>query len=360
MLKKVTFSVLFFLILLEVGTRFVMMSFFQTPFFKPSNIIYEYYPILKDVSNYKYDKSRKNLLILGGSVVFNDTIHVGKEADAFLNMQTTTYKAHFCALDKLIPNDEFNVLSLSMSAHNSLDSWYKYQYCKRKGIKFDYIFVYHGINDQRTNNIWANRFDEYYRHVEFYDDLYLINHHPEINFTTIPYLVDWFILNFKKDRQGLERYISKDVFMGLLTGEPEEFVKEGKDIKTAVTFKRNYERIINLAKKKNEKVVLSTYAWNQPEDYTFEAFYEKQLPYYDEQLFPTELYGMPENIRKGLQIHNNIINTLSKEHPDLPYIDVNSNIPDTHEYFNDVCHLTDKGCQQLAHLIYRSLGGNKH
>jgi hypothetical protein len=333
----------------------MMMTLFETPFFKPSKIIESYYPIFKDIQNYKYDKNKINLLVLGGSVVYNDTIHVGKEAKSFLNMPTVTYDAHFCAINKLIPEAEFNVLSLAMSGHNSLDSWYKYKYCKRNNIKFDYVLPYHGINDLRTNNIWRKNFNINYRHVEFYDELYIINRHPEINFFTAPFMIDWLILGLKKEKQGPSRYISKDVFMGLLTGNPEEHVKQGGDIKTNVSFRRNYNKIIRLAKRKHETVVLATYASNQPDDYDFEKFYRKELPYYDEQLFPTELYGMPEHIKKGLELHNSIIRSLANENPKLPFIDVDFNIPNTKEYFNDACHLTDKGCRQLAHLIYQKL-----
>lgn len=355
MIKKLVLSFLIFVLLLEYGTRTMMISLFDTPFFRPAKIIENYYPIFKDIDNYTYQKGKKNLLVLGGSVVYNDTIHVGKEAKSFLNMPTVTYDAHFCALNMLLPNDEFNVLSLAMSGHNSLDSWYKYKYCKRKNIKFDYVLPYHGINDLRTNNIWRERFNENYRHVEFYDDLFIINRHPEMNVTVIPFMFDWLILSFKKRKQGLSRYISKDVFMGLLTGEPEEHVKQGFDIKTNVTFRRNYDRIIKLARRRNETVIIATYANNQPDDYDFKKFYNKQLPYYDEQLFPTELYGMPEHIQNGLNVHNNIIRSLANQNPDFPFIDIDFNVPNTKEYFNDVCHLTDKGCRQMAHLIYQNL-----
>lgn len=342
------FTIVFSLFLFELTARVWMMVSFQTPFFSPSKILYKYYPILENIKEYNYNNDKINVLVLGGSVVYNDTIVVGKDADAFLNMPGTSYSAHFCALDQTMDSNKFNVLSLAMSAHNSLDSWYKYKYCKKLGLDFDYIFVYHGINDQRTNNIWQNRFDDDYRHVEFYDDLYVINHHSEINITAIPFMLDWIKLSFLKKKQGLQRYISKDIFMGLLKGNPEPHVLEGKEIKTAVTFRRNYENIIQLAEQHQEKVVLSTYAWNLPLDYDFKKFYNKELPYYQEQLFPTELYGMPNNIRNGLQIHNNIVRELSVAHPNLPFIDMDKNIPDSSTYFNDVCHLTDEGCSLMA------------
>jgi hypothetical protein len=68
--------------------------------------------------------------------------------------------------------------------------------------------------------------------------------------------------------------------------------------------------IIDLAAKKNEKVVLTTYASYIPNNYTYKKFTNKELDY-GQQIFPIELYGIPENINLGLIAHNEIIYSLS-------------------------------------------------
>ena len=346
MIKKILSVLIIFFLFFEVGSRIALTLLFESSFSKPSNIIYTYYPELKQLKDYHYDENKENVLVLGGSVVYNDSVLISGGAHGFLNMEVDEYYAQLCAIDKLLPKDQFNVLSLSFPGHNSLDSKYKYEYCKNQ--QFDFMFLYHGINDLRTNNIEAAKFNNNYRHIEFYDDLHVIRKHKEIDYTTIPFTIHWLIHSIKKKGTKKDDYIPKEIFFGLLTGNPEPFIQYGDEIKSKNPFLRNIEEIIQMATKRNETIILTTYAWNLPEEYTLKKFFDKQLDVYDAQLFPVEFYGQPEHIRKGIKLHNSIIKSLATKYDAMRILDFEAKLPKTKDYFNDVCHLNQEGCSIMA------------
>jgi len=326
------------LLLLEATARTGFALTFNTPFFRSERIMLHFYPDLDKVKDYQYDESSINLLVLGGSVVTH------KVLDAKWNDEEVT--SVFCNMESLLDKDRFNTVSLAMAGHNSLDSRIKYNYLKKH--RFDAIFLYHGINDTRTNNISKSKFDKRYRHIEFYDDLAVVVRHPEMNITTLPFMMDWLVHSLATRRK---EYIPKELFYGLLFfDEPEPFLMEGGDIKSGEVFRSNFEKIIEIAANKQEYVVLSTYAWFIPGNYTYAAFKQRKLDY-DEQLWPVELYGLPDNVRSGLIRHNEIIRELHSKYSEYGFLDMEAALTKGKMHFNDVCHLNSAGCIKMAEAL---------
>ncbi len=173
---------------------------------------------------YQYSKDKVNVLILGGSVVSDEKFEV--------NVNNQKAQVSFCNFYNLLDTANiFNLVSLAKSGHNTLDSYTKFSQCSNQ--KFDYVFVYHGINDLRANNIEYRSFDKKYRHIEFYDDIAVVEMHPELNYFSIPFLVHWTIHSIEKRSKF---YIPKEIFNGLLNGEPESYVNEGNDLKSKESF----------------------------------------------------------------------------------------------------------------------------
>jgi len=321
-------------LLIEVTVRLFLSVNFKVPIFEYSNPIGQYYPELAKAEEYQYDENKTNLLVLGGSVVYDGTI--------IQELNGQTIETSFCDFTSLLPSEEFNVLSVAAPGHNSLDSWYKYDFLKDE--KFDVVFVYHGINDTRTNNIRENMFDVDYRHIEFYDDLWIVRNSGYQRRSRIPFTVKWIAHSMRKFRK---KYIPREFFYGLLAGEPEPYLQEGKFIKSTASFKRNLNYIYVMSKSKGEQFVMGTFAWHLPDDYSYDKFKNKELDY-DQQLYPTELYGLAINVERGLIAHNKVIRELFSQEPAINIIAANEIIPKNGEHFDDVCHLNQLGCSILG------------
>ena len=329
---------------LEAGVRTFLYIKFKIPFFQPEKILLNYYPELKPALKNNSTDAGLKILVLGGSVVYDSTV------TAMVN--DTPHHSTFCNLSYLLkknlqiiqPDLEAVVVSLAKPAHNSLDSWYKYKYLKN--ARFDFVIIYHGINDTRANNSPSNVFDINYRHIAFYNELHVLNRHPEINITVLPYFIDLHIQRALMN-EGYRKTIPKDFSEFFNAEHLHELFRFGDTIKTGETFKRNLENILRLAQMKQETVLLSTYAHYMPDNYTLERFLNRELDY-AEQVYPAEIYGSPAHVKAGIEQHNEIAKTLHMEYPEIQLIDFDNVIPKDGKHFNDICHLTDVGCEILA------------
>lgn len=336
-------SIFFFILIFEVFSRGYISKKFGAPLLNPSKLIKAFYPELNKLNNYQYTDDKINLLVLGGSVVYDGEIDIVYQGDSI--------KSSFCDFTKLLPSERYNVLSLSASAHNSLDS--RYKYALLKDYRFDYVFVYHGINDTRANNIKASAFDKDYRHMEFYDDIYIYFRHPEINYCTSLFVVDWI---FHLACKRIKYYIPREFVQSMFTTAIDNSIfEQGGDIKTEEVFHNNLSQIIKMADERSEKVILSTYAWSLDSNYSLAKFKNKELDY-DEQLWPTELYGRADNVQKGLQVHNEVIRKIAAQNlSNVVFIDAESQITKGKLFFNDVCHLNQNGCLLLEEVVQKAI-----
>jgi hypothetical protein len=128
----------------------------------------------------------------------------------------------------------------------------------------------------------------------------------------------------------------------------------GSEIRSAVPFELNLEKIIQLAQERGQKVLIMTFASCFPADYKRSDFEAGLIPYgegMDEGL-PIELFGLPDNIRQGLMVHNNILRELAYKHR-CYFIDQARLMDDYPEYFIDVCHFSKQGITAFAINIGR-------
>ena len=143
--------------------------------------------------------------------------------------------------------DSYNA---AVAGHTSLDNRIKYDLLDKQ--RFDLVLYYEAINENRANNIPPKDFRADYSHIKWYSDIYLLQAHPEINFTVIPFLVDK-VSRAIKDRLTNRVYISQEEVDQI-------YVPYGGDIKTAASFGKNIGDIIKIASKRKEKLVLMSYA----------------------------------------------------------------------------------------------------
>ena len=253
-----------------------------------------------------------DVLLLGGSVLEQ----VSEEFEQQL---------HNCFEDEF--GLQVRVFTLSKSAHTSRDSFLKY--IKLSDKQFDLVVVYHGINDVRMNCCPESVFKDDYTHCAWYRSL---QRRLAAGKLTIP---------------GLIREQTANVFA---LGEPEDkFLEFGGTIKTARPFRHNLEKIVWSAHVKDQIVLLMTFAFFVPTDYSQEKFKRGELDYRPGRYhFPLETWGKPCHVVATIKAHNAQIRDLVKQYDTLIFVDQHRQLQLDGRHFSDPCHLTDVGCRAFV------------
>src|SRR5262249_50877564 len=151
----------------------------------------------------------------------------------------------------------------------SRDSLLKYRSLAHQ--RFDLVIVYNSINDTRMNNCPPEVFRADYTHCTWYRQL---KRYEDSAF--FRHCVLAFSLARLGDRIseafGNEQLLPR-------SDPPEAWRHFGADIKTRATFEANLSEIVTTAKTKGERVVLMTFAYHVPPDYSLEAFRAGKLDY---------------------------------------------------------------------------------
>lgn len=333
-------QVLIIVILLEVGSRVFWRVKFGIPFWATDEIIYAFYPQLKDIKQGPGPKNPDsiNILFLGGSVLNNRWSGV----EAILREKLSG------KLPKTI-----NIYNLAEVAHTTLDSYYKYKYLDN--IPFDLVVVYHGINDTRTNNAPPTVFRDDYWHYSWYRFIKLYDKYRlEIKYISFPYTAYY----------GLIKFCERLRIIPLIKaqGYKDDWLQYGATIKTATPFKANVTKIIDLAASRGQPVLLMTFAYYLPPNYTRENFRQKLLDYGSHRS-PLEIWGKPEHVVAGLAAHNLVIRQLADSHQGLYFVDQEKLMPKNGKIFNDICHFTQKGSEafvsNMGNLIVEILASRR-
>ncbi len=316
--------VLYLLVLVEILSRVFLAVRYDASFFEPQDYIYHFYPELKTaeegLAKGSYDGFR--VLILGGSVIS----HKYSVIDSLLYERL-----------KGLSDRRVELYNVAVKAHTSLDSYHKYRYLKN--TRFDLVAIYQGINELRTNNCPDDMFRDDYSHCAWYRELNTFDSHPELSVVTFPVALN-LLYSKAKESLGIIECIPRH--------EPaREMFRYGIDIKSAGPFRHNISGILDMAQDKSEKVLLMTFAYHIPANYTRERFDNKMLDY-SEHMHPIELWGSPVGIHKGLEIHNAIIRELSREYPFALLVDQANLLVKGRDNFDDVCYLARPGAEEFV------------
>ena len=233
------------------------------------------------------------------------------------------------------------VFNLAHPAMTTRDSLIKYRMLSEKGYRFDLVMVYHGINDTRMNNIESEKFRDDYTHSGYYAQFNRLQaHRPILPYFTLPYTLEYTVIHALS---------SKKVGVYLPKHRPSESqLVHSADIKTAGAFGKNIQAICDLANAQGEPVLLMTFAWYIPSDYTREKCRAKELDYADcPRPSRVEMWGSLEGVPKGIQAHNQAIRQAAKGNADVLLVDAELLVPQKGENFNDVCHLSEAGKRRL-------------
>lgn len=338
-MKRITYWISFIL-LIELIARLSFLILWDIPLFKKENIIYRYYPSLKGVQEiYLQDTSQIKVLVLGGSAV---TANLYCDLDFELKWQ--------------LRNNQFNeraisVYNLAEIAHTSFDSRFKREFLS--GLKFDYTFIYDGFNDCRANNIPSHYFQEDYSHFTYYKEVLLYQKYIPKHISILPYTFHFIQYALRKkllpQPHVPEHYDPWDISN---VEKNTLYWEEGKNIKSLKSFKKNLDEIYTTNQNiSGQHLILSTYANYTPENYSLQKFNQKELDY-REQRWPAEIYGDPIHMDACVNAHNSMIQSW-KDSNHVSVLDLDSRIPKNKNYYHDICHITDRGCQLMAEEILR-------
>jgi hypothetical protein len=332
--KKILFSLIlagFLTIFFDCGARLVLKFQYGSGFFRPESGIYHYYQQLRVVKQRQIhrDDGRLDVLLLGGSVL--DQV----AEELFLRLQDRK-------------PGRVRVHNLAVPAHTSLDSYYKYRRLSDK--EFDLVVFYHAINETRANNIQASDFKDDYSHYSWYEIVNLFERYRSPQLSAIPLALSLALVNVKQ-RLGFGRYLAVE--------EPSESEAQyGKNVKTREAFGRNLEAILELADTSGTPILLMTFAYHVPKDYTFQRFVDGKLDYdpldYATDL-PIELWGIPENVVAGLRAHNEVIREVAASYNKVILVDQERLLREG-PLFIDICHLSVEGRTRFLDNIMTAVG----
>ena len=328
-LKKLSMILLYLLLLcllLEFSLRYFLKIRDKASFFDPKTIIYYYYPELKEITETPISNNDKffDILILDGSALNDKWGNV--KSELYKQLEGTGMK-------------NVKIYNVAVPAHTSLDSRIKFEWLKDKD--FDLVIFYHGINEVRFNNCPDSFFKSNYLHYLWYNEIINIVKHKEIKYTVIPYLIESLKIGIQK-KFKLRKYAS------IYNPDP-EWVKYGAKIKTSSEFRKNLEQIIKLAGLKNTPVMVMTFAYYIPSDYSLDKFNSKKLDY-SKHRSPLEWWGNPENVKSGMDAHNQVLKNVvsTNTYRKLYFIDMNNLIHKNGKNFDDACHFTQEGSREFA------------
>ena len=324
-MKKIIFVLLFICLLflpLEIASRAYWSIKNQLSFLNPQ-AMYLFYPALKTVHKTKLTSTDGyyDILFLGGSVLYD----AGTWDKAIPLLQEKL---------KNITTLPIRIHNVARPSHSSRDSLFKYRFLADK--HFDLVIIYDSINEVRANNCPPEMFKSDYSHYSWYRKLNFFQNYHFFSFCTLPYTIYSLIIDIEEKR-GRIHFVPTDI-------PNEDWVKYGRDIKSAVSFESNLNEILNLAKKRKEPVLMASFAFYVPQDYNY--FKSKQLDY-NEHKFYIEVWGKPEHVILGTLRHNAVMHKLSAQHPEITFLDEYSQMPKGKKYYNDICHLTAAGNEKL-------------
>lgn len=319
-------SILYVLAIAEIGSRLYLVRMEDAEFLHPDTILDSYYPRLERVKRERIDTEDGffDVLLLGASVLSPRWGQIEEMLLERLRGRT---------------GREPRIHNLAKGGLTSLDSYYQYRHLVDQ--RFDLVLFYHGINEVRANNIPDTAYRADYSHYSWYRALNLIEAHSELERFALPYVA-------AKWRDTVADRLDPPLLLPEKR-PPRKWLEYGAVIRTAASLEANLRNVVEIARRKHESILLSTFAYHVPEDYSLERFKARSLDYAAHRL-PVELWGEPRNVVAGLKAHNEVIRKVAAD-SGVMLVDMARVIPRDRIHFDDVCHLTRAGSDRFAEAV---------
>lgn len=319
----VTILIFFAGILCEVSFRLTLRLTTGIPFFSPDTAIEDhFYKELKPLrsANINSQNDSLDILILGGSVIADEW-----RSKIAQNVQDS--------LKRALHTSKIRYFNLANLGHNTADNLFKYRSLSDK--HFDLVIYYEGINETRFNNVPTHFFRPDYTHVKWYHDINLVQQHPEMRYTVIPFTIH-LAKNYLSTLFG-KRYFINDA------PDP-KYYSEGANIKTALVYKNNLAQIMEIAHQRREPFIAVNFTYYIPKRWRQSGFKDNEWDYTPYFLSsPIKTWGAAPNVEKGILSHRAMMKQLAASTKGVYYFDMDAVMPKEGAYFCDICHFTDKG-----------------
>jgi hypothetical protein len=325
-----------------LGVRLFWLVGSAVPFSQRPSAWDHYYPRLRQAGLVEQPAARPDkrfdLLLLGGSVLDPAWGSVGAELER--------------RLESRLPG-RWRLANLGQAGFTSRDSLLQYQHLARQ--RFDLVVVYDGINDTRLNCCPPELFRDDYTHAIWYRQFAeeLAGGTPSLSRVAVAGV-----------RSALDRN-------RLGTPEPEllEFAAQPQ---TPRCLRANLSTLCDLAVERGDPLVLLTFAWHIPPEYTLQKFGDDLLDYAPQgkNRCAAELWGKAEYVAHALRLQNDEIRALAAdwhtrsstaaekppqnrpETPPVRLLDMEERLPHTGEIFIDPCHLTERGSAEFVEILW--------
>jgi hypothetical protein len=324
------------LLALELASRGYWALSQGPGFLERELLLHSFYPAFAALGKgppLRRDDERFDVLVLGASTLHPDWGSFPRQLDGALGARGRPYR----------------VYNLAAPGHTSRDSLFKYRLAGRH--RFDLVFVYQGINELRADDVPPERFRSDFSHMDWYRELApIVRRRRLARALTAPFTAHraWLVFSRElglRESVGLER---------LHKG----WARYGAEHRSVGAMRENLAEIVSLARERGDPLLLSSFAWYVPDDYSREAFAAHRLDYtYRSFSVPLELWGLAENVTSGLVAQNEMIRALAAESPEVRFVDAAAAIPAEGRYFNDVCHLSRAGTKLLVAALMAACCG---
>ncbi len=217
------------------------------------------------------------------------------------------------------------VVGGALRQHNSRCSLLKFNHLA--GYDFDYVLIYHGINDLDANHVSPEDFRPDYSHF-----------HP------------FFVRNALLDHS-----IAARVVYNRFLFKRAETVSMGAGHASERAYEQNLELLVSRVRETGGVPILMTFAWSIPEKYSEEAFEQGALGYNNPEKYnpcPVEMWGSPAYVWEGLSRHNAVTRAVAAR-LNVPLIDQEKHIGKDVKMFGDPVHLSEEGTESFVVEICR-------
>jgi hypothetical protein len=270
------------------------------------------------------------VLLLGGSVMSDEFGTVGPKLRAELAAR----------LDRKV-----RVYNLAYAARTSRDSLIKYR--ALEGKHFDLVVFYHGINDTHMNCCPPTMYRDDYTHCRWYSEIDLYQKLGSPRRIVSPFtlcLAAGTIADALPMRSSIGRLNPND-----------DWMKYGADVKTRKAFGDNLAEIVERARQRREPLLAMSFAYHLPQIARGTDAEENPADFASGKSL-VRVWGLAENVARGIDVHNEVVQEMVRDHSDLLFVDQRALMPRDREHFYDCCHLTKKGCSVFVGHIASCVG----
>ncbi len=287
--------------------------------------------------SFRYDEISKKkpsdvyrIFIIGGSTVF----------DKDRPYEKSLVKQVENSLRKEYPNRKIQVINAGYERYTSEHSLIVFE-TKVADYDPDLIFIFQGFNDL----IYSCTPD--FSPIKTYKNDY--SHFYQVLSNVIDNYFNWKFQFISVNRlfKGFKENFYSDLRSKLPSPKPEIKYTDEISFPSLNAYTRNMNHIVKLAKAEDVKVIMGNQANhynNDPKNYGLAQFFCKK----------GNTHISTKSLNKGMSLFNEASRKIADEN-DIPFVDIESQIPKNSRFLTDDVHYTNEGDNKVADIIFKAI-----